>query len=234
MNKDNIPVITVDGPTGSGKGTLSFRLAKALGWHYLESGIFYRLLALLAFQRQVDLTNEVELVSLCHQLSQILRIDERADKNHLFLENREVTERIREEDCAAAASKVSALPSVREALMSCQKMFRRAPGLVTDGRDMGTVVFPDAKLKLFLKADPRVRAERRYLQLKQQGINGNLPDILEGLLIRDHNDSQRAVAPLRPASDAVFIETTAMNAEEVFRYVMELCRENAFIKEVEL
>src|SRR6185312_11367148 len=133
MNQNDIPVITVDGPTGSGKGTLSFKLAKALGWHYLESGVFYRLLGLLAIENQIDPSNETQLVNLCHELCEDLRIEEKNDKNHLFLKNREVTDRIRGEDCSAMASKVSALPAVRQALLPCKQIFRKIPGLVTDG-----------------------------------------------------------------------------------------------------
>ncbi len=229
MKQQTIPVITVDGPTGSGKGTLSFRLAKKLGWHYLDSGVFYRLLAVLAIEKQQDISNEQQLLKLCNQLSQDLRVEERRDKNHLFLADWEVTERIREEDCSKMASRVSAFPVVRDRLMSCQRESRQLPGLVTDGRDMGTVVFPDASLKLFLKADPEIRAKRRYLQLKQQGIHVNLPDVLRGLIDRDRDDSQREVAPLKPAPDAIVVETTDLDADGVFRFVIQLCKDKHFI-----
>jgi CMP/dCMP kinase len=227
--KTKIPVITIDGPTASGKGTLSIRLAKALDWHYLESGIFYRLLGLLVIKKALKDPNEQDLLALCKVLEKHLSIKEVKGKTLFFIDQEEVTDRLREEDCSNISSLISIFPAVRAKLMHIGKtLFLHPPGLVTDGRDMGTVVFPEADLKLFLEADPEVRAKRRYLQLKELGVNGNLPEILANLMTRDKNDSQRAVAPLKPAENAVIIDVTSMGVDEVFQFALKLCQEKGF------
>jgi len=208
-----IPVVTVDGPSGTGKGTLSLHLAQSLGWHFLDSGALYRVLALHASRAGVALTDEAGVTALALRLPVSFAAGD--GEPRVLLELEDVTAAIRTEEGGAAASVVAALPAVREALLARQRAFRQAPGLVADGRDMGTVVFPDAAFKLFLTASPEARAERRYKQLKGKGIDVNLAALLEDIRRRDQRDEQRAVAPLQPAPDAEILDTTNLGIPEV-------------------
>ena|SRR5688572_11844329 len=217
-----IPVITIDGPSGTGKGTTSQLLAKRLGWHFLDSGALYRVLAFAAKLHAVSLDDEAALERLATHLDTQFLAAEIGDSSQVILEGADVSAAIRTETCGNAASKIAALPKVRAALLERQRAFRKLPGLVTDGRDMGSVVFPDASLKLFLAASPEERAKRRYNQLKKQGINGSLDQIFNELIERDLRDKERATAPLKPAHDAVLIDTTFLSVEQVLEKVMEL------------
>lgn len=214
------PVITIDGASGTGKGVLTQLIAKQLGWKLLDSGALYRVLALAAEKHAVSLENEQALKVLAEYLDVQFIAQESGSFPRILLEGQEVTETIRTEKIGNAASKVGALPSVRIALLSRQRAFREPPGLVADGRDMGTVVFPDAELKIFLIASPDLRAKRRYNQLKEKGIDVNLSDLVSELLERDKRDHERAVAPLRPADDAILIETDHLTIEQVVGRVM--------------
>ncbi|WP_341780823.1 (d)CMP kinase [Ectopseudomonas mendocina] len=208
------PVITVDGPSGSGKGTLCALLARQLGWNLLDSGALYRLLAFAAGNHGIDLTNEEALKQLAAHLD-VQFIDKR-----IILEGEEVTEAIRNEQVGAGASMVASLPAVREALLQRQRAFREMPGLVADGRDMGTVVFTDAPLKIFLTASAEERARRRYLQLKAKGDDVNLASLLDEIRARDERDTQRAVAPLKPAADAILLDSTELSIEQVLERIL--------------
>jgi cytidylate kinase len=227
----NIPVITIDGPSGTGKGTISLHLAERLGWNFLDSGALYRVLAYAALQEGISLDDEQALARRVDLLSIDFRQDPAAPgENRVVLDGVDITDAIRTEDCAAAASQVAALPRVRQALLSLQRAFRKAPGLVADGRDMGTVVFPGAGLKIFLYATPEERAGRRYKQLKEKGVSVNVPQLLRDIAERDARDSQRAVSPLKPASDASIIDTTGIGIEAVFERVMRLVNERISTK----
>lgn len=218
------PVITVDGPGGSGKGTIAALLSRRLGWNLLDSGALYRLLAFAARNHGVDLTNEESLKALAAYLD----VQFQAGHEHgqrIVLEGEDVTDFIRTEDIGAGASQVAILPAVREALLQRQKAFREAPGLIADGRDMGTVVFPDAELKIFLTASAEERARRRYLQLKKKGESVTLPGLLEEIRERDERDTQRTVAPLKPADDAVVLDSTNLSIEQVLDHILALAAE---------
>lgn len=216
----DIPVLTIDGPSGSGKGTLAQQMAQRLGWHYLDSGAIYRVLAQAALKHEIDLTDETALASIAGQLDvQFVLKDEQLQ---VVLEGEDVSLLIRSEQAGNAASKVAAFPAVRAALLQRQRDFRKSPGLVTDGRDMGTVVFPDAAFKVFLTASAKVRAERRYKQLKEKGIDSNLSDLVAEISERDERDTQREVAPLRPADDAVILDSTQLGIEAVLEKVSAL------------
>ncbi|WP_313243522.1 (d)CMP kinase [Stutzerimonas nitrititolerans] len=215
-----IPVVTIDGPSGSGKGTVAALLAAKLGWKFLDSGALYRLLAFAARNHGVDLTNEEALKVLAAHLDVQFDTAESGQGMCIVLEGEDVTEAIRNEVVGAGASQVAALPAVREALLQRQKAFREAPGLVADGRDMGTVVFPDATLKIFLTASAEERARRRYLQLKANGDDVNLASLLDEIRARDERDTQRAVAPLKPADDAIQLDSTALSIEQVLGQIL--------------
>jgi cytidylate kinase len=204
-----VPVITIDGPSGSGKGTVSRMLARELGFHFLDSGALYRLLALAATRRGVALDDEAGLAALCGELDIRFPADAAADL--VLLDGEDVTQEIRTEAAGSGASRVAALPAVRTALLQRQRDFRIAPGLVADGRDMGTVVFPDAHAKFFLTASAEERAERRYKQLKEMGIESVFEDILADIRGRDERDAGRTVAPLRAADDAQQLDTTELD-----------------------
>jgi 3-phosphoshikimate 1-carboxyvinyltransferase len=210
-----VPVIAIDGPSASGKGTVAQRVATALGMHYLDSGALYRLLALAAQKRSIDLTEEVRLAELAGQ------IDICFEGEDICLDGVQVGDELRTEEAGAAASKIAALPKVRAALLDKQKAFRRAPGLVADGRDMASVVFPDAALKIFLTASAQARADRRYKQLKQKGMDANISALLLDIEARDSRDTQRSVAPLQQATGAVRLDTTALNIEQAVQFVMD-------------
>lgn len=218
---DMIPVVTIDGPSGSGKGTIGQLLAKDLGWHYLDSGALYRVLAFDAVEQAIELFDERRLADLARKLP-VKFIPQPDGSSHILLDGKDISPLIRTEEIGNAASKVGTLPTVRAALLDCQRAFRQAPGLVTDGRDMGTVIFPDAPLKIFLMAVAEERARRRYQQLKERGISVSLADLCNELIERDKRDQQRQVAPLMPAADAVIIDTTALSIGEVLQQVKGL------------
>jgi len=217
-----MPVITVDGPSGSGKGTVCRLLAEKFGWEVLDSGAIYRVLALAAIHHQIALDNEEALVPLAANLDVQFVVDAAGSANKIILEGEEVTTTIRTENVGAAASKVAALPRVREALLRRQRAFRTEKGLIADGRDMGTVIFPNAELKIFLTASAEERANRRFNELKERGLDVTLSGLLADIKARDERDTNRAVAPLVPAEDAVVIDTTELNPIQVFDAVHEL------------
>lgn len=215
------PVIAIDGPSGSGKGTVCSRLARQLGWHLLDSGALYRLLALAAGRHGIALDNEAALQALAANLD--VRFVAGAQGMHgqrILLEGEEVGDELRTEQAGAGASQVAALPAVRTALLQRQRDFRAAPGLIADGRDMGTVVFPDAPLKVFLTASAEERARRRYLQLKDKVTDVSLASLLEEIRARDERDMQRPVAPLKPASDAILLDSTELSIEQVLERIL--------------
>jgi cytidylate kinase len=217
----DIPVLTIDGPSGSGKGTIAQLIARNFGWHYLDSGAIYRVLAQAALKHQIDLADEHALTALAETLD--VRFELNDDDLKVLLEGEDVSLLIRSEQAGNAASKVAAIPSVRTALLQRQRDFCQAPGLVTDGRDMGTVVFPDAQFKVFLTASAEERAQRRYKQLKQKGIESNLSDLVAEISERDRRDSEREVAPLRPAEGALILDSTALGIDAVYEKVSAYC-----------
>ena len=219
-----VPVLTVDGPSGSGKGTLAQMLAKHLGWHLLDSGALYRIVGLAAVDRGVDLDDEAGLAAIAAHLDIRFAPGKPGEPAAVLLAGRDISSAVRNEQSGYYASRVAVFSTVRTALLSLQRSFARAPGLVADGRDMGTDVFADAPLKIFLTASAEARAQRRYKQLIDKGESVNLAALLEDIRLRDKRDSERAVAPLRPADDAVLIDSTALNRDEVFRRVIELLR----------
>ncbi|WP_110969237.1 MULTISPECIES: (d)CMP kinase [Pseudomonas] len=214
------PVITIDGPSGSGKGTIAGLLARRLGWNLLDSGALYRLLAFAAGNHGVDLTNEELLKALAAHLDVQFLAAEEGQLQRIILEGDDVTNDIRNETIGAGASQVAALPAVREALLQRQRAFREMPGLIADGRDMGTVVFPDAPLKIFLTASAEERARRRYLQLKAKGDDVSLSSLLDEIRARDERDTQRSVAPLKPAADAIQLDSTELSIEQVLERIL--------------
>ncbi|PZP21944.1 (d)CMP kinase [Pseudomonas kuykendallii] len=215
-----VPVIAIDGPGGSGKGTIAGLLARQLGWNLLDSGALYRLLAFAARNHGVDLTNEESLKVLAAHLDVQFAVAAPGQEQHIILEGEEVTQAIRNEQIGAAASQVAALPAVRDALLQRQRAFQENPGLVADGRDMGTVVFPDAPLKIFLTASVEERARRRYMQLKAKGDDVSLASLLDEIRERDERDTQRAVAPLKPAHDAIMLDSTVLSIEQVLEKIL--------------
>ena len=217
-----MPVITVDGPSGSGKGTVCRLLADKLGWDVLDSGAIYRVLSLAALHHQIALDNEEALVPLAANLDVQFLVDSQTNAGKVILEGEDVTTTIRNEEVGAAASKVAALPRVREALLRRQRAFRTENGLIADGRDMGTVVFPDAPLKIYLTASAQERARRRFVELNERGLDVTLSGLLEDIRARDDRDMNRAVAPLVPAEDAIELDTSELNAQQVFDKVITL------------
>ncbi len=210
----DIPVITIDGPSGSGKGTATSMVAQTLGWHVLDSGALYRILALAAEQSGIASDNEASLRTLATQLPVEF------DAERILLSGADVSQAIRNERVGAFASKIAALPGVREGLLQRQHDFRRLPGLVADGRDMGTIIFPQAPLKVFLTASAEERARRRYLQLKQSGETVNLADLVEEIRARDERDTNRSLSPLKPAAEAVVLDSTTMTIEQVTQRIL--------------
>lgn len=215
------PVIAIDGPSASGKGTIASRVAKRLRFHYLESGALYRIVALLSLRE--DTLDEKRLAALADGMDLLF------DDGDIVLGDEAVTEKVRSEVVGNRASEVAKLPALRHALLRRQRAFRRPPGLVADGRDMGTVVFPDAELKVFLTANPEVRAERRYKQLKEKGISANLRALSRDLAERDARDANRAVAPLVPAPDSQVLDSSALSIDEVVNRIVGWCKERNLV-----
>ena len=247
--QSQVPVLAIDGPTASGKGTVAQRVAQILGWHYLDSGSLYRLVALGALRGMAGADVQRTLMPaaaagasanggptpgasadelLAGHATALARLAARLPvafrDGRILLDGADVSDAIRAEIVGAAASRIAVLPAVRNALMALQRGFRRAPGLVADGRDMGTVVFPDAALKVFLVASAAARAERRHKQLIEKGISASLFDLLQDLEQRDRRDSTRAVAPLVPAGDALTIDSTALGIDETVDQVLQVWR----------
>ena len=227
MNLTRTPIITIDGPSGTGKGTLALRLTKRLGWHLLDSGALYRVVGYQAQRLGLALDAARELAAVAAALSLEFRGHENAVQ--VWLDGEDLSVGIRSEEVGEAASRVAALPAVRAALLARQREFLRPPGLVADGRDMGTVVFPAAELKIYLTASPEVRAERRYKQLKQKGLDVNLARLSEDISARDRRDEQRDVSPLQPASDAIILDTTALDIATVEESVETLAQERGLV-----
>ncbi len=209
----NAPVIAIDGPTASGKGTVAALVAKKLDWHLLDSGAIYRLLALSAQAADVRLDDEAGLVALSE------RLDAHFNADAIVLAGRDVSREVRQEATGNAASKLAVLPGVRAALLARQRAFRAAPGLVADGRDMGSIVFPDAPLKIFLTASVESRALRRYKQLIEKGLPANLDNLEQDLRERDARDTQRVAAPLKPCEDSILLDTTTLSIDEAVAFV---------------
>ncbi|TWH64969.1 cytidylate kinase [Azomonas agilis] len=221
MSASIIPVIAIDGPSGSGKGTIASLLARHLGWSLLDSGAIYRLVALAAEYHQIPLDQEAKLSELAAGLDvRFIPATEQSPAN-ILLEGQSVTDCIRTEQVGAGASKVAALPQVRAALLQRQRDFRQTPGLIADGRDMGTVVFPDAPLKIFLTASAEERARRRYLQLKDKSPDVTLTSLLGEINARDARDTQRAIAPLVAAPDALSLDSTSLSIDQVLKYILD-------------
>ena len=216
-----IPVIAIDGPSASGKGTVAALVARALGFHYLDSGALYRLATLAALRASTSLGDEAALARVTAAMDVAFR------DGVTLLDGKDVTEALRTEEVSAAASRVAARPSVRSALLDRQRGFRRAPGLVADGRDMGSVVFPDAPLKVFLTAGVEVRAERRHKQLMEKGMYAKMADVVEDLRRRDERDTSRPVAPLKHYPDAIFLDTTGISVDEAVEKILGWWRERA-------
>ncbi|MCG9679632.1 (d)CMP kinase [Vibrio sp. Isolate24] len=213
------PVVTVDGPSGAGKGTLCMLLAKKLGFHLLDSGAIYRVLALAAIHHGVDLDSEDALVPIATHLD--VQFIAEGDLVKVILEGEDVSGELRKEETGMAASKVAALPRVREALLRRQRAFAEGSGLVADGRDMGTVVFPQAEVKIFLDASAEERANRRLKQLQGKGLDVKFDDLLSEIQERDDRDRNRPVAPLRPAEDALLLDSTSMSIDEVVEKALQ-------------
>ncbi len=221
------PVITIDGPSGTGKGTICHMLAKHLEWHFLDSGAIYRVLAFAAVKKGINIDEVNQLVSLANSLDLRFESDE-SQNSFVFLDEQEVSRDIRTEQCGQNASKYGAIPEVREALLERQRAFAVPPGLVTDGRDMGTVIFRSAILKIYLYATTEERASRRYLQLKESGNDASLAQVVDELAKRDARDTERAHSPLKPAEDAVLIDTTGLTIVQVFNNVIQLVDKHLF------
>ena len=222
VSDNAIPVVTVDGPGGSGKGTITQMLARRLGWHLLDSGALYRLTALAAIRQGVNLDDEAGLVNVAAGLNVTFEPTPEGEPVRVLLDGQDVTRDIRTEQTGDGASRVAVIQAVRDALLQRQRDFRQAPGLVADGRDMGTVVFPDAPVKVFLTASAEERAQRRYLQLKEAGADVNIDHLLDEIRARDERDMNRSAAPLKPAEDAQVIDSTGLSIEEVLSKVMAL------------
>ena len=219
-----IPVIAIDGPSGSGKGTIARQVAAALAFHLLDSGALYRLVALATNCREADSPDEEAIASIAAALDVRFSTHENGSEQ-VWLSGEEVSAELRTEECGLLASRIAALPKVRRALLNLQKSFRQAPGLVADGRDMGTTVFPDANLKVFLTASTEERAKRRHKQLNDKGIDVSLAALSRDIEDRDRRDSERSVAPLKPAEDARLLDSSNLTIDEVTRTVLDWVQE---------
>lgn len=220
MGASAIPVIAIDGPSASGKGTIAAAVAQRLGFHYLDSGALYRIVGLVAGERRANLDSDTEISAIS------LNLNINFIREEVWVDDRDVSGMIRGEVAGAAASRVAALPGVRAALMTLQRGFRKAPGLVADGRDMGSVVFPDARLKIYLTATPEERAQRRYKQLITKGVDASMAALLQDIRDRDHRDSNRAAAPLLKCAEAIELDTTGIPVEDVVAKVLQLYQEH--------
>jgi len=219
---ENAPVITVDGPSGAGKGTLTGLLTAALSWNFLDSGAIYRVTAIAARQRGVSLDDIAGLVDVGLHLNVVFKNDPK--QTRILLDSKDITHEVRLETTGNLASKIAPITELRDALLNRQRQFRQAPGLIADGRDMGTVVFPDADIKFYLTASPEERAKRRYLQLKEKGVDVSIARLADEIKERDDRDMNREVAPLRPADDAIILDSSDLSIEEVFKKVMTYVR----------
>ncbi|VAW65748.1 Cytidylate kinase [hydrothermal vent metagenome] len=217
------PIITIDGPSGAGKGTIAQNVASALGFNILDSGSLYRLTALASLNAGLALPEESAIAEIALNLPVVFKPTDSGLQ--ILLSGEDVSEAIRKEEIGMRASKVAAIPAVRDALLARQRGFLEAPGLVADGRDMGTTIFPDAPLKVFMTASAEERAERRFKQLKAKGISANIAALVNDLMLRDEQDANRAVSPLKPAEDAVQIDTTEMGIDEVTQMVLDLAKQ---------
>jgi cytidylate kinase len=215
MSEGHAPVIAVDGPGGSGKGTVTQMLARKLGWHLLDSGALYRLTALAATRQNVSLDDEAALVKVATSLDVAFKPTPEGEPAKVILAGEDATFEIRTETCGNNASRIAVMQPVRDALLQRQRDFRQEPGLVADGRDMGTVVFPDAPVKIFLTASAEERAHRRFSQLKAAGVDVSIDAVLEEIRVRDERDMNRSAAPLKPADDAQVIDSTGLSIQEV-------------------
>jgi cytidylate kinase len=216
-----VPILTIDGPSGSGKGTIARRVADHLGWRLLDSGALYRLVAHAGLKQGTPPDAEADFAHIAAHLNVVFGIGAQGEEQ-IWLNGEEVSRAIRTEQAGEGASKVAAMPKVRGALLERQRAFAAPPGLVADGRDMGTVIFPDAGLKIFLTASPEERAQRRYKQLKDKGLDANLAALSLEIAERDRRDASRPIAPLKPADDAVIVDSTSMPIESVVAHVLEL------------
>ncbi|HED33047.1 MAG TPA: (d)CMP kinase [Gammaproteobacteria bacterium] len=225
MQLKNIPVITLDGPSGVGKGTIAQWLASELGFHILDSGSLYRLTALASQNAGVDMAAEPVLADIALNLPVVFRPGIEGGALQILLKGEDVSELIRSEEVGMRASVIAAIPAVREALLQRQRDFLVEPGLVADGRDMGTTVFPSAALKVFMMANAEQRAERRYKQLKEKGISASISSLVADMKARDEQDANRTVSPLKPAEDAILLDTTCMSIQEVTQKVLELTKQ---------
>jgi len=218
----SIPVITIDGPSGSGKGTVAVRLAEKLGFTLLDSGALYRSVGIAALRGEIDLRDHQQVAELARHLNIEFGV---SSPDSVWLDGEDVSLEIRTDIGSELASQIGAIPAAREALYERQLAFRKAPGLVADGRDMGTVVFQDAIIKIYLTARPEERAQRRYKQLIDKGIDASLADLLQDLKERDARDSERPISPLKPAKDAVVLDTTDLHIDQVVEQVLDLVSE---------
>ena len=227
MTVNGVPVVAIDGPTGSGKGAISRSLAASLGWHLLDSGALYRSVALTAIREALALSEPEALAAAASRMQ--VEFSAAAEPDAALLDGDNVTALLRTEECGAMASRIAAIPEVRKALWRRQRAFARPPGLIADGRDMGTVVFPEAELKVYLTASPEERARRRYKQLIQKGIDVSLPILSEDIARRDERDANRVVAPLKPAEDARVLDSTGLSPEEVVARIRVWLRESGLL-----
>lgn len=220
-----VPVITVDGPSGTGKGTICSHLASWLNWNFLDSGALYRILAVAAEKHYLETNNEAAIAEIAESLDVVFEQPQPGQDVTVIFEGIDISQQIRTEECGNSASQIATLAKVRSALLERQRKFRQTPGLVADGRDMGTVVFVDAPLKIYLIASAEERAKRRYKQLKQKGFDVNLPRLTADIAERDTRDSQRTISPLKPADDAIVVDTTTLEISEVIKQIENLVQE---------